>query len=98
MRKAIPLLILGILLVVTAVLTYPRDEGKPAEYVDWQLTLVGSNGEEKILAYDEILEMPAYEGRGGSFSTVGVISGPYDIKENWSKVGLNPLTRLEHSV
>lgn len=48
------------------------------ERIDWNLTLIGDC--EKVLSYDEIRAMPAYEGYGGFFSTVGIVNGPFKCK------------------
>ena len=49
-----------------------------AEPIEWDVTLIGE--EELVLSYDEIIAMPSYEGRGGFFTTVGIMNGPYEAK------------------
>ena len=55
-------------------------ESSPAEHIEWDVTLVGVDGREKIMSYDEIADLPSYEGRGGFFTTVGIVNGPYKAK------------------
>jgi len=64
--------------LATIVNTHPS--GVPAETIDWNLTLIGNRGNEKILTFDEIKELPSYEGYGGFFSTVGMKYGPFECK------------------
>jgi DMSO/TMAO reductase YedYZ molybdopterin-dependent catalytic subunit len=79
-RWAFSGLVLGLMLVLAGAGYYIWDSVAVEEPIDWQLTLKGSKGQEKILEFDEILEMPSEEARGGFFSTVGVIYGPYEVK------------------
>jgi DMSO/TMAO reductase YedYZ molybdopterin-dependent catalytic subunit len=46
----------------------------------WKVTLVGRDGAERTLSYDDITSLPSYEGNGGFFTTVGVVYGPYVAK------------------
>ncbi len=48
------------------------------ERIDCNLTLIGD--EEIVLTFDEIKAMPAYEGYGGFFTTVGIVNGPFECK------------------
>jgi DMSO/TMAO reductase YedYZ molybdopterin-dependent catalytic subunit len=48
------------------------------ESIEWDITLVGQ--EELVLSYDDVTAMPIHEGWGGFFTTVGVVSGPYEVK------------------
>ena len=67
---------IGILLIVCAVLVYTHPwQGK--ETVAWDVTLVGADGQQKVLTYDQIKAMPAYTGHGGFFNTAGIVNGPY---------------------
>ncbi len=50
------------------------------EKIDWNLTLIGSLGEEKVLTFDELKAMPSYEGYGGFYTTVGMKHGPFECK------------------
>ncbi len=54
-----------------------RDQTEP---VEWDLTLIGSEGQEVVLSYDELQALPAVETRAGFFSSVGSVSGPYTVK------------------
>jgi DMSO/TMAO reductase YedYZ molybdopterin-dependent catalytic subunit len=76
------LLAAGLLLILAAILCYTRpwDEDASDLDPDWGLTLVGRNGEETMLSLAEIRAMPAHEGLGGFFTSVGVVNGPYEVK------------------
>ncbi len=50
------------------------------ESVEWDLTLVGSNGQQLVLSYDELQSLPAVRTSGGFFSSVGTVHGPYTVK------------------
>ena len=64
--------------LATIVNTHPS--GSPAEKIDWNLTLIGNQGNEKVLTFDELKELSSYEGYGGFFSTVGMKYGPFECK------------------
>lgn len=63
-----------------AAVAYLNPFGAPEEHIDWNVTLIGSSGEEKVLTFDEIKAMPSYKGYGGFFTTVGMKYGPYKCK------------------
>ena len=70
---------IGILLMVCAVLMYTHPwQGK--ENVAWDVTLVGADGQQKVLTYHQMTTMPAYTGNGGFFTTAGIVNGPYKAK------------------
>ena len=73
--RLISTLIIASICVVLA-LTACAQSG--SESIEWNLTLVGD--EEIVLSYDEIKAMPSYEGYGGFFTTVGVVSGPFEAR------------------
>lgn len=73
-------LIAGIICIALAVVNYAWSENHPEETTTWNVTLIGSNREQRILRYDEITAMPAYVGHGGFFTSVGVVNGPYEGK------------------
>lgn len=73
-KRAILGLVLGAILVVVAAVYYTLG-GASVEPISWELTLVGE--EETVISFDELTAMPSYEGRGGFFTTVGVVNGPY---------------------
>ena len=50
------------------------------EPVDWDLTLVGREGREVVLSYDEVVTLPSVENRAGFFSSVGTVYGPYTVR------------------
>jgi len=82
MKNKKVLIIAGVLLIAAAILVYlqPWQGQVDAETKAWQLTLVGSDGSQKVLSYKDITELPDYEGNGGFFSTVGIVYGPYEAK------------------
>jgi hypothetical protein len=80
LRKAMPLLIVGLLCIVAAVLVYFHPWSGSEADIKGNLTLVGSNGDQRILSLSEIRAMKPCEGQGGFFTTTGVINGPYDVK------------------
>jgi len=51
-----------------------------AEPVEWDLTLVGREGQEVVLSYDEVVALPSVETRAGFFSSVGTVYGPYTVR------------------
>jgi DMSO/TMAO reductase YedYZ molybdopterin-dependent catalytic subunit len=80
-RRAMPLLIVGLLCIVAAILVYAHPwQNTSAEDTNWNLTLVGSNGNQTVLSLSAIKAMTPSTGQGGFFSTAGVIYGPYDVK------------------
>jgi DMSO/TMAO reductase YedYZ molybdopterin-dependent catalytic subunit len=50
------------------------------EPVQWDLALIGSDGQQVILSYDEVLALPSVETSGGYFSSVGAVYGPYTVR------------------
>ena len=78
--KASVFLIVGIICIATAIVTYVWSENHPEETITWNVTLIGNNSEQKILHYDEITAMTAYIGHGGFITSVGVVNGPYECK------------------
>jgi len=70
-------LIASLLLIVSAVLLSIHPwQGS----LKWDVTLVGTDGKPQILSYDKIKHLPSYTGKGGFFTTVGVVYGPYEAK------------------
>ena|GEM_PF-921442 len=78
--KPLVLFIVGTLLIVSSILVYTHPWQGNGESIAWNLTLVGPDGQQKILTYKEIKAMPAYRGHGGFFTTTGVVNGPYIAK------------------
>ena len=77
--KALALFVIGTLLIVSSVLVYTHPwQGKDS--VVWNVTLDGADGQQKVLTYNEIKTMPAYSGKGGFFTTTGVVNGPFQVK------------------
>ncbi|KAF5412002.1 MAG: molybdopterin-dependent oxidoreductase [Euryarchaeota archaeon] len=46
--------------------------------IECNLTLIGDC--ERVLSYDEIRAMPSCAGRGGFFTTVGIVNGPFECR------------------
>jgi DMSO/TMAO reductase YedYZ molybdopterin-dependent catalytic subunit len=80
LNRGVLLLAFGIILVLAAATSYAWPRYIMPTEVKWDLTLVGDDGTEKIVSFAEIKKMPSYSGRGGEFSSAGIISGPYSIK------------------
>ena len=77
-RLAFVGLLIGVTLIVGAALYYIL--GVSEEPISWELTLVGKNDEQRLLDYQEICQLPYKEARGGFFTTVGVVNGPFEVK------------------
>ena len=73
-------LTVGIICIAMATVTYAWIDNHPDETITWNVTLIGSNSEQRILHYDEITSMPTYVGHGGFITSVGVVNGPYEGK------------------
>ncbi len=65
--------------VVTYLDPFGTDDAGDAE-LEWNVTVIGRGGEERVLSFAEITALPLEEGYGGSFSSVGVVSGPFILK------------------
>jgi hypothetical protein len=75
-------LLSGLILIVAAITTgihswQVSSEGSAG--TNWKLTLNG-NGQQKILTPDDIHSLPSYVGKGGFFTTVGVVNGPFETR------------------
>jgi len=81
-KKSLLILLTGVLLILASVLAYiqPWQNWPDQETKAWQLTVVGSDGSERVLSFQDIRELPAHKGNGGFFSTVGIVFGPYQTK------------------
>jgi DMSO/TMAO reductase YedYZ molybdopterin-dependent catalytic subunit len=82
LRKVAPILTLGLICIVAAVLVYAHPwQGDASESdIEWSLTLVGSSGENVTLSLKDIKAMESAMSQGGFFTTTGVVHGPYDVK------------------
>lgn len=69
---------LGVIALLVGVAVYAWPEAE--ESIDWEITLIGSDGQQQVLDYDEIRDMPSEEANGGFFTTVGVVNGPFRVK------------------
>jgi DMSO/TMAO reductase YedYZ molybdopterin-dependent catalytic subunit len=79
-RPAVIGLICGAVLIIVAVIFYVCSNVNSEEPIEWELTLVGKNSEQRVLSYEDIRDMPYEKAQGGFFTTVGVINGPYKVK------------------
>ncbi|MFO7772355.1 MAG: molybdopterin-dependent oxidoreductase [Dehalococcoidia bacterium] len=82
-RGTMALLCIGIGLLVCAVAVislqvWPHSNNY--EEIEWDLTLVGSEGQQVVLCFDDVLSLPSIQTSGGFFTSVGVIHGPYQVK------------------
>ena len=81
LRKVMPFLILGLICIVAAVLVFTHPwQGDSEEQIDWDLTLIGVNGDNFAVGFNDIRDMESTTGRGGFFTTAGVVYGPYSVK------------------
>jgi DMSO/TMAO reductase YedYZ molybdopterin-dependent catalytic subunit len=71
-------IIIGVVFIGSASAYYLL--GSSEEPVDWNVTLIGSNGEQKVITYDDISHMPSQEARGGLLTSAGIVYGPYEVK------------------
>lgn len=78
-RRAIWGLVIGIVLIAGAAALYAVSASGDDD-ITWDVTLVGRNNEELVLSYKEIRDLPATKSRGGFFTTVGVVNGPFDVE------------------
>jgi DMSO/TMAO reductase YedYZ molybdopterin-dependent catalytic subunit len=76
-RWPILTLVIGVALIAGAAGYYIKERPTP---IKWELTLVGKNSEERVLEYDDVRRLPSQDARGGFFTTVGVVNGPYEVK------------------
>ena len=73
--RIVPVFIICLLCIAAAMPGCTSEES-----IDWNVTLVGSEGQQMLVSYDEIKAMPSYKGEGGFFTTVGIVNGPYKAK------------------
>ncbi|MCW4015047.1 MAG: molybdopterin-dependent oxidoreductase [Candidatus Bathyarchaeota archaeon] len=78
-KWAILALIIGITFIGSAgayyILEYVIEEP-----IDWEVTLIGSNGEQKVITYNDIRSLPYQDASGGYFTSGGIVYGPYDVR------------------
>lgn len=72
-------LVLGVVLIGSAFAYYVLSS-VAEEQIDWEVTLISSSGEQKVITYDEIRRMPYQKASGGLLTSAGVVYGPYDVK------------------
>ncbi len=80
LRKALLILALGLTCIMAAVLVYAHPWSRSAADIEWNLTLIGSNGDNATLTFKGIKALESVTGQGGFFTTTGVIHGPYEVK------------------
>lgn len=81
-RSTLLILAAGLLLLAGALFLGLQQWGgrDQAEPIEWDLTLVGRDGQEVVLSYDEVTSLPSVETSAGFFSSVGTVYGPYTVK------------------
>jgi DMSO/TMAO reductase YedYZ molybdopterin-dependent catalytic subunit len=78
-KAAIIGLIIGVVFIGSASAYYILSS-TAEEPIDWNVTLIGSNGEQRVITYQEIRSLPSQEARGGYLTTAGIVYGPYKVK------------------
>ena len=78
-KLAIIGLIVGVVFISSASAYYLLGSTSE-EPIGWEVTLIGSNGEQKVITYKEICNLPYQEASGGYLTTAGIIYGPYEVK------------------
>ena len=80
-RSTLLLLAAGLLFLLVGLFVGLQqwDGREQAEPVEWDLTLVGREGQQVILSYDEVVSLPSVETSAGFFSSVGTVYGPYTV-------------------
>jgi hypothetical protein len=81
-RRTLLTLVAGVVLVIVAVVLSLQlwPDRNPNDIIEWELTIVGSHGEQVILDFDDVKSLPTIETSGGYFTSVGVVYGPYTVK------------------
>lgn len=79
-RWAFTGLIIGVVLILSSVGYYVWYSVAGPGHVDWEVTIIGKDGQQQALDYYEIRKISSETARGGYFTTVGVINGPYEVK------------------
>jgi len=81
-RNTLLILAVGLLLLAGALFVGLQQwaEQNRADPVEWDLVLIGRDGQQVTLSYDEVLSLPNVETSGGFFSSVGTVYGPYTVK------------------
>ena len=79
-NKSLLLLVAGVLLLLASAASYAWPRYIASSEIKWDVTVVGEDGKEKVITFADIKKMPYYIGKGGEFSSTGVVSGPYAVK------------------
>ena len=77
---ALILVLSGLICLGLAAGLYFRSDRSPDLTTSWTVTLVGLDGRPKVLSYSEIKALDSYSGKGGFFTTTGIVNGPYQAK------------------
>jgi len=75
-RIRVLVVIAGVVFLAAGLVTAFRFQPSSDPDIQWNLTLIGREGSQKVLSYSEIRKLPSYSGAGGFFSTVGTVFGP----------------------
>jgi DMSO/TMAO reductase YedYZ molybdopterin-dependent catalytic subunit len=78
-KLAIIGIIIGVVFIGSASAYYMLSSNSE-EPIDWKVTLIGSNGEQRVITYQEICSLPCQEASGGYLTTAGIVYGPYEVK------------------
>jgi DMSO/TMAO reductase YedYZ molybdopterin-dependent catalytic subunit len=73
-------LVLGIVLILSSVGYYVWFATAGPGHIDWELTITGKDGQQQVLDFYDVKKIAEETARGGYFTTVGVINGPYEVK------------------
>ncbi len=76
--KAVAILCVGLLLIGAGFVTYfePWNQDK----IEWNLRLIGREGQQVDLSYYDVKELQFSIGNGGFVTTAGIVYGPYVVK------------------
>jgi DMSO/TMAO reductase YedYZ molybdopterin-dependent catalytic subunit len=77
---ALILILAGVICIGLAAGIYFLTDRESDISTTWKVTLVGMNGQQKVLSFTEIKALNSYVGSGGFFTTTGVVNGPYQAK------------------
>jgi DMSO/TMAO reductase YedYZ molybdopterin-dependent catalytic subunit len=77
---ALIMILAGIVCLALSAFLYLTTDRQSDITTTWELTLVGLDGQSKVLSYPEIKSLDSYTGKGGFFTTTGIVNGPYQCK------------------
>jgi hypothetical protein len=74
-------LVIGVVLIIAAVITgVIGAQSTSSVESKWRVTVVGKGGTEKVMSIKDLKKLPSYTGRGGLFTTTGIVNGPWEGK------------------